>query len=54
MIPAKQFFQEIADELNRRVQALPTPETRIAFMNAVAGWFAGDPYRPRDTDDEPN
>lgn len=45
MLDAKVFFQEIADELNRRVQALPTPAERIAFVQAVCDWGAADPFR---------
>lgn len=44
MIPAKQFFQEMADELNRRVQAIPTTEGRLAFLRAVESWLRADPF----------
>ena len=45
MIPAKQFFREIADELNRHVHALPTLAERIAFVRAVEGRFSADPFQ---------
>ncbi len=46
MIPPKQFFQEVADEMNRIMATLPTIKARWQFVDGVSRMFGGPGVEP--------